>query len=676
MCPVSVPHSAVKPITDILHGVPVTDPYRWLEVQNSPETRTWITAQTVYARYYLDRIPGRERMRERVRELLDVESFDSFLKAGNRYFFRKRSVGQEQPSIYFREGPEGQDQLLLDPDARGSGSYTAVKPLQASADGSLLLYEVKQGGERMGTFETLDVATGTPHKDALPRGYLRGFAFAPDGKSFYYVHESQDAKRPFYRAAYQHALGSTFDADREIFFAGEDKNLHLALVFGCRQLGLLVYRFLDKTYTDFYLCSMGSSDAPLPILRNADYNFAPRFVDGRILAATDRDAPNFRIVEVQPQRRENPLYFPLIPEADAPIRSWVITANHIVVSYSRRGRTALEVFEISGKHLGNIPCGEHETVRILAAGPYDDEILLERESFTEPKQIHRCSLASGQQTPWAQRTVPPSCGSLIHVRESFPSKDGTDIPIFLVGRAEVLAKKQAPALMTSYGGYGIPATPQFSVLVTILLECGCLFALPGIRGGGEFGTAWHNAARRRLRQVAFDDFLAAADWLIRTERTTPELLAIFGGSNSGLLVGAAITQRPDLFRTALCMVPLLDMLRYQLFDNAHVWKDEFGTADDVDDFQALARYSPYHAVRDNTPYPATMIVSGDADQNCNSFHARKMTARLQAANSSDRVIVLDYNPHRGHSPVLPLTARIDALTDRVAFLCDQLGLTP
>ena len=246
--------------------------------------------------------------------------------------------------------------------------------------------------------------------------------------------------------------------------------------------------------------------------------------------------------------------------------------------------------------------------------------------------------------------------------------------MFLVGRREVLRGGPHPTVMTSYGGYGVPMTPQFSVFVAFLMEHGCLFALPNIRGGSEFGHEWHQAAKRRNRQVAFNDFIAAAEWLIETGRTIPTRLAIFGGSNSGLLVGTAMTQRPELFRAVVCMVPMLDMLRYHLFDNARIWKEEFGTADEADDFLALLKYSPYHGVKPGTHYPATMIVSGDADQNCNPLHARKMTARLQAANASEHPIFLDYNRHRGHSPVLPLGERIEGLTDRMAFLCDQLGL--
>jgi len=256
----------------------------------------------------------------------------------------------------------------------------------------------------------------------------------------------------------------------------------------------------------------------------------------------------------------------------------------------------------------------------------------------------------------------------------YRAKDGTSIPMFLVGQRGVVAAGCHPTIMTSYGGYGVSMTPQFSIFVAFLVERGCLFALPNIRGGSEFGAEWYNAARRHKRQTAFDDFLSAAEWLIETGRTTPDELAIFGGSNSGLLVGAAMTQRPELFRAVVCMVPMLDMLRYHLFDSAHVWREEFGTADDPADFESLAKYSPYHQVRNGVAYPATMIVSGDKDSNCNPLHARKMTARLQAATSSSRPILLDYSDFRGHSPVLPLSERIEALTDRMAFLCDQLQL--
>jgi prolyl oligopeptidase len=670
------PYSPVETVTEILHGVPIPDPYRWLEDQESPRTREWIEAQTQHARAYLDAIPGRERIRERIRELLDVETYDSVQRIGNRYVFRKRIRGQEQPCIFLREGPDGEDQLLIDPAERKTGKHTALRPLQLSQNAGLLLYEVKEGGERSGKFELFDIERREKLPDALPRGYLRGLSFAPDVRSIYYVHEPLSARRPHYRAAYHHVLGTAFDDDREIFCAGEGEKLRLHLVPGEKSLGFLVFRFCDTTLTNFYLRRFDSERPPDLLVENAAFKFGPLLLQDRILAITDRFSPNSKIVEVRPRAERPPEFVDVVPESDRPIRDWAVTAHRIYVSYTRGVRSEIQVFDLHGAKLGELPVGESDTVRIVGASAEDDELLIEQESFTKPIQICRYSTQTREPRLWAQRAIPFDSQDYAHIQVWFPAKGGTRIPMFLVGRHEVVAKGAHPTIMTSYGGYGIPMTPQFSVFVSFLMEQGCLFALPNIRGGLEFGVEWHNAAKRRNRQIAISDFLSAAEWLIETGRTKPQKLAIFGGSNAGLLVAAALTQRPELFHAVVCMAPLLDMLRYHLFDSAYVWQDEFGTADDPDDFPALASYSPYHHIGNGVEYPAILIVSGSKDQNSNPMHARKMTARLQAATSSGRPILLDYSKFRGHSPVLPLTERIEALTNRMAFLCDELGLLP
>lgn len=669
------PYSAVEPVTEMLHGVTVTDPYRWLEDGQSLQTRLWLQAQTDYARSYLDNIPGRAQIRNRVRELLDVDTYDSILKCGNRYIFRKRLPGQEQPCIYLREGAYGVDQLLIDPAPRGTGKYTAVKPLRVSPDERLLLYEVKQGGERAGVFEILDLTTRTMLPDSLPHGYLRSFAFAPDGQSFYYVHERAGSRNSHCRAAYRHLLGTELADDELIFHAGENERLRLHIVPGRDRLGFIVYRLLNKTYTDFYLWSKGGFESPIRVIENADYKFGPLLLeDGRILAITDREAPNLRIVELSGDQGREGTFTDVVPTGEARIEGWAVTKDRIYVSYLRQMQTEIDIFDLGGKHLGRIPTDRDETTRLTSSSMDSSEVFLECESFTRPIRICEFSPREGFLKCWARRETPFDPEDYGYTQVWFSGRDGTRIPMYLGGRRQILQSGPHPTIMTSYGGYGVSMMPQFSVLVAFLMERGCLFALPNIRGGSEFGAEWHNAAKRRKRQVAFDDFLCAAEWLIATGRTEGRKLAIFGGSNSGLLVGAAMTQRPELFRAVLCMVPMLDMVRYHLFDNAHLWKDEFGTADDPDDFAVLAAYSPLHRVKDGNEYPATMIVSGDADQNCNPLHARKMTARLQAANRSEHPIFLDYRPLRGHSPVLPLSERIEGLTDRIAFLCHQLEL--
>ena len=343
------PHSPVEPVTEILHGVPIADPYRWLEDQESPQTREWLAAQTRYARAYLDTIPGRDRIRERIRELLDVETYDSIQRVGKKYVFRKRVRGQEQPCIFLREGADGEDELLIAPAERKTGNHTALKPLQLSQDSRFLLYEVKEGGERTGTFEMLDVQKREKLPDALPRGYLRGFSFARDAGSFYYVHEPVNAKRPNYRAAYHHILGTALDNDKEIFCAGDGEKLRLHIVPGETCLGFLAFRFYDKTYTDFYLWCLDKESPACLVVENADYKFGPLLLRDRILAITDRDSPNFRIVEVRPQAGLPPEFVDVIPESDSQIRDWAVTSNRIYVSYIRGVKSEIQVFGLRGE---------------------------------------------------------------------------------------------------------------------------------------------------------------------------------------------------------------------------------------------------------------------------------------------------------------------------------------
>jgi len=669
------PTSCSEAVTEFHHGIAITDPYRWLEDQDSPRTRTWIEEQTRHARAYFDSIPNRDNCRQRIRELLSVETYDSLHKVGNQYFFRRRLPNQQQPCICMREGPEGDDEILIDPAMRGEGAFSAVKPLTISHDGRFLLYEIKQGGQRAGRFEIFDVVDRRTRSDALPLGYLRGFEFAPDCKSFYYVHEGKHAYQPAGRAVRHHTMDTDFREDTTLFSAVEGTEVRVSLLSDSQRLGILVFRFLDKTYTDFHVHIMAGREAPTCVLKNAEFLFAPQMIGGRTLALTDHQASNLRIVEVRDPVQGECSFREIVPQREGRIREWSITGKQVYIRYVLEAKTRIEIFDLNSerpRQVGKVACHEFETVRLIGSSPEGDEVFLEAESFTNRTRIYRCGL-DGKRMAWGRRSVGADGSGFEQLRVSYRAKDGTSVPIFLFGGRDTLLGGSRPVIMTAYGGYGIPMTPQFSVLVSFLVERGCLFALPNIRGGSEFGEKWHQAAQRRNRQVAFDDFVAAAEWLIDSGWTTPGKLAIFGGSNSGLLVGVALTQRPDLFRAALCMVPLLDMLRYHLFDAAS-GKQEFGTADDPDDFAVLLSYSPYHQVRDGVAYPATMIVSGDSDEKCNPLHARKMTARLQMASSSEAPIVLDYSRLRGHSPVLPLDFRIDALTDRVSFLCDQLQL--
>lgn len=664
------PFSPIETVTEVLHGVTVCDPYRWLEEQTSDRTRQWLANQTAYAQSYFQSLPFRAALRSSVQQLLDRETYDTFLGGSNHYFFRKRMPGQEQHCIYRRRGADGTDELLVDPSVLGGGNFVAVKPIRASSDDSLLLYEVKNGGERTGRFEIRDIKRGRVLPDALPRGYLRSFEFSDDNRSFLYVHEEWNDKNTK-SAIKRHTLGTPFGEDTVVFSAAEP-SIRLAFMSEGRRVLIFVFRMTGKCSSEHYLLSEGGR--PEHLYTAGDEMFSLRLVDGRLFALTNLNAPHLRIVEIPLDSPGQTYWRELVSEGEKPIAEWQITREYIAINYRDHVNNEVRTHNLAGQELDRFLGSDQETLRLVAGLAAPGSYLIARESFTEPGSVWEYGYAGGRLKPFSQRFA--STFSFESSRAWYRSLDSTEVPMYVVGRKETLQQKHAPTVMTSYGGFSAAMTPQFSVLVSILMEHGCLFALPNIRGGSEFGSGWHEAAKRRQRQTAYDDFIAAAQWLRAYGYADNNRMAMFGGSNSGLLVGAVMTQRPDLFRAVLCMVPLLDMIRYHLFDRAIDWKDEYGTAEDPEDFEALWGYSPYHRIQDGTAYPAVMLVSGDADQNCNPMHARKAAARLQKASSSGLPIILDYSTLRGHSPVLPLTVRVESLVNRLAFLFDQLQLRP
>jgi prolyl oligopeptidase len=668
------PYSPIEPVWEILHGVEFMDPYRWLEDRHSLKTGNWLREQNRYFRAYLDKIPEIRAIRRRVAELLDVETIESPKKVGNRYFYLKRTAGQNQPCIYMREGINGDEHLLIDPNFDPAGPFTAVKIHAVSADGNLLAYELRQGGERTCEIGFFDVRRGELLRDRLPRGRPRGLVFAPDSRGFYYAHDALDTKHRNHRAVLQHVFGTGLEQDREIFATGDDPRTKLVLSGDSIRLCFVKVSLKDKITTDYYLWNVATRGPARRVETHSEHLFALNTFDGRVFAITDNDAPNLRILELMNPEEEHPKWREVVPTSRLRIKAFVVRNHKVLVRYEQNASVLIVVSDLDGKKIDQMAFSENESVEIDLPTSDGEQLFYQTQSFTKPPSIFGRSLESGQTLAWSKKRVPFNSEELSTIRVSFRSKDGTSIPMSLVGNKSLLAKGPQPLILTGYGGFGISMTPQFGIFTSFMMEKGCIFALANLRGGGEFGVEWHGAGKRRNRQNAFDDFLAAATWLIENGYTNHDQLGIFGGSNSGLLVGAAITQRPELFRAALCMGPLLDMLRYHLFGSASRWKEEYGSPEDINDFNALRAYSPYHRVKEGVPYPALMIISGDADTRCDPMHARKMTARLQAATSSDHPILLDYKTMRGHTPVLPLCERIDGLTDRIAFMCDQLGV--
>jgi prolyl oligopeptidase len=670
------PPTPVEPVIEILHGVEITDPYRWLEDQNSPRTRKWLEEQAAYTRAYFDAIPDRERIRTQVRELLALkEVISEPWNLGDRYFFLRRQKDAEQPVIAMRDGFLGTETILVDPALRGSGNSTAVSIAAISEDGRLLAYSVRQGGTDHSCLEILDTERAVVLPDRLPEGFCTGFVFAPDSSGFYYSHRELHDPRPNYRAAFWHQFGTEQSQDRETFFAGEEPNLFLGILSSA-QSNLLAYTVFStgkSPRTSLYLQAMSSEQAEAGlVIQGIEGSFVPFFVRDQLLAYTDFAAPNFRIVRIDSVHPGPFHWHDVVPESDRRIQQFAVAGDQVFVTRIDRFSTKIEAFGLDGRRREGIPSPSDGTIDFLNRTTATEKLFYAYTSISRPTAVYCYDARREDVFTWNEANSPGDPSAIAVEETAYTSTDGASVPLFLAARKDLLNSGPLPTFLTGYGGFGSCVTPRFTAFATFLMEQGFLFAVPALRGGSELGEQWHRAGKRGNRQNSFNDFVAAAEWLIREQRSISGRIAIGGGSNAGLLVGAAVTQRPDLFRAAICLGPLLDMARYHLFNFAAGWADEYGSPEDRDDFRFLLAYSPYHHVQDGVSYPAVFLISGDADTRCNPMHARKMAARLQAATGSTHPVLLDYKTAWGHTPVQPHSTKIEALTDRLAFVCHEL----
>ncbi len=655
------------PVEEIVHGATIRDPYRWLEDRNLPETEEWIRIEQRRCDRYFASCPDLAAAESRVREYLDVEVVDQPACFRDHYFYRRRSIAQEQGSICIREILSGEERILVDPSPEGR--YTSAGIHRISADGALLAYEVKCGGEDRKEIRFVDASDGTLLPNSIPLGYGRGLAFSSNG--YFYCQET-DPRINEHRIHYQ-SFGSAGQG-RDVFRVPLTRGSRLILTANAHWLGALwLHPEGPEVLRDFWIADLvdGTPDW-IEVFRNKDAPYTPILCHDRILALAETESNTSQLVELSRSGEEIGV---VVPAKETPIEQITVTQDRIFLSYL--GNTTIDAWLLSGQRTDSINLPKGGTVRILPAHTQDmDRFFYTFESLDAPPAIYLHHVPTNRSALWHQRG-PSNRKMRSRVQETtIRSKDGAQIPLTLVSAERDEAPTATrPVIMTSYGGFGVAMTPQFSALAAIMLELGVTFALPHIRGGGEFGKAWHDRGRARKRQTSFDDFIAAAEWLCNQGITTPCRLAIFGGSNSGLLVATVMTQRPELFGAVLCIAPLLDMVRYESFDQAVKWRREYGTVEDPDDFHALHAYSPYHHVAEEVDYPATLFVTGDKDDRCNPAHVRKMAALLQGRSAQRAPVIVDYATERGHSPVLPLSDRISALARRIAFLCREIEIS-
>ena len=665
------PPTPVHPVTDILHGVAITDPYRWLEDQNSPQTRAWLKAQIQYSEAFLSRLPMRGKVKQRLEQLSRIDSYGIPIARHGRYFFSRRLANENRASICMRNGLHGQDEVVVNPADISKDESTTVFLAGITRDGKLMTYGIRHGGEDEVELRILDLETHKLLPDSLPTARYFGMSIKEDHSGFFYSrYTTTIGSRVFY-----HAMGTPASADREIFGKGHGPDTIIAaeLSEDGHYLLITVDIGVPPKKTEVWVEDVQSGGPLLPIVNNVDSEFRPFIRGDQIYLWTNWKAPDWRILAADLHDPARDKWKVVVPESQWPIEGATGVAGRLFVKYLENVQTRVKQYDPSGKFLGDLKL----TGIGSAFGPQGqwegDEAFYYYTSFTDPGAIYRFTPSTDRSQVWYRAPVPIRPEDFDVKQVWYESKDKTRVPMFLVYRKGLKLDGHRPVFLTGYGGFASSEVPAFSRVAAIWTETGGVFALPNLRGGGEFGEKWHHAGMFEKKQNVFDDFIAAAEWLIANHYTEPHKIAIEGVSNGGLLVGAVITQRPDLFGAAVCGYPLLDMLRYQKFKVGRYWVTEYGSSDDPQQFKYLLRYSPYQNVHKGTAYPAVLFMSGDFDTRVDPLHARKMTALMQASTSGRGPILLKYDTKSGHSGGKPLNQQIDDDADWISFLLTEVN---
>ncbi len=665
------PETPVERVKEVLHGVALVDPYRWLEDQNSPRTRAWIAAQNDYTQSVLKASPFRAELTRSLTALLRVDSQTAPIKRGSRYFFSKRQASQDQALLCVRDGLGGKDEVLVDPMGLSPDHTVSVAIVDVSEDGKLLAFNVRQGGEDEVAIQFLDVDTKKDLKDALPKARYFGLSINPAKTGCYFTRFEKEGPRVYYRP-----MGAEAGAERKLFGDGygPDKIINSRLSDDGRYLLITVSFGSAADKSEVYIQNLAAGGPIVPIVNDLAARFRGQIGGDTLYLETNWQAPNGRLLAVDLKRPARSNWKEIVPAGKAPLAGFSLVGGMLACNYMESVTSRIKLCDTAGKTVRDVVLPRLGASTGLSGRWSDKEAFYSFTSFTTPPTIYRYDVAQGSSSVWYKPNIPVDSSAIVVEQVFYPSKDHTKIPMFLVHRKDLKLDGSNPTLLTGYGGFNLSRTPAFSALATVWVEKGGVYALANLRGGGEFGEDWHRAGMLEKKQNVFDDFIAAAEYLIQTKYTSPNRLAIQGGSNGGLLVGAALTQRPELFQAVICSVPLLDMVRYHKFLVARFWVPEYGSSDDPKQFPFIYAYSPYQRVKQGVHYPAVMFVSGDSDTRVDPLHARKMCALLQASTASDRPVLLHYDTKGGHSGGKPVSRQVEDAVDELSFLFGQLGV--
>lgn len=687
--PMSEPKLTYPPTRKMDHiddyfGTKVADPYRWLEDADSPETKAWVEAQNRVTFGFLSAIPGRDRILARLTRLLDYEKFGMPYKEGGRYFFTRNSGLQNQSVLYVAESLSDPGRVLLDPNTLSKDGTVALSGTGVSHDGKYLAYGLSAGGSDWREWHVRDVTTGQDLPDILKWSKFSGVSWSYDNKGFYY--SRYDAPEPgkelqqanYYQKLYYHALGTPQEQDKLIYERPDQKEWGFGgyVTEDGRYLILSVWQGTDPKNRVFYKDLTDPNAKVVELLKDADANYDFLGNDGPVFwFQTDKDAPMKRVIAIDTRDPAPDKWRTVLPEAAENLESVSVVGDRFVATYLKDASTQVKVFTLDGKQEREVRLPSLGTAGGFGGKRVDTETFYSFTSYTVPTTIYRYDVKTGKSTVFRKPQVAFNPAEFETKRVFYKSKDGTRVPMFLTYRKGLTLNGQNPTILYGYGGFRGSETPYFSTSVVAWLELGGIYATACLRGGAEYGAKWHEAGRLDKKQNVFDDFIAAAEYLIGKKYTSPKKLAIRGGSNGGLLVGAALTQRPDLFGACLPAVGVMDMLRFHKFTIGWAWVNEYGSSDDAKQFKTLYAYSPLHNLKPGTAYPPTLVTTGDHDDRVVPAHSFKFAARLQEVQSGPAPTLIRIETRAGHGAGKPTAKILEEVTDVWAFLVKNLDMT-
>jgi len=668
-------------LVETVQGKAIADPFRWLEDEHAPEVQTWMSAQDAYTRGELAKLPLRGELEARIKELFYFDSISAPVHRGGRYFYSRKHADKEKTIVYWKQGEQGAEKVLFDPNAWSDDGSKGLHGWYPSHDGKHVAYQVSEHNSDETVLHVIDVATGKDTPDVIPGTKYAAASWTADGKGFYYTWVPQVggevtiAERPGFAELRFHVLGS--DPGKDPIAHEATKSAETFLGGGISRDGhwLLANIAHGWNSTDVYFKDARKPDAKWQTLvAGVDATFSVEVWKDKFYIHTNDGAPRYKLMVADPVKPERAAWKEVIAQSDATLERASVVGGMLVLGYLENASTRLAIHELAGKHVRDVALPGIGTSDGISGEPDEDVGYFSFTSFTEPQQIFKTSIKTGKAEEWARVKLPLDTSKITTEQVWFPSKDGTKISMFLIHAKDAKKDGSNPTILYGYGGFNVPLTPGFAGSRIVWLEHGGVYAIPNLRGGGEYGEDWHKAGMLLHKQNVFDDFIAAAEYLEKEGWTSKDHLAISGGSNGGLLTGAAVTQRPDLYKAVICAVPLLDMLRFQLFGSGKTWVPEYGTAEDKDQFAVLWQYSPYRRAVDEAKraYPAVLFDSADHDDRVDPMHARKLAAVLQTYQTADAPIYLRIERNSGHGGADMVKSQVERVVDQLSFLLHEL----